>query len=187
MPAQGPGAPNYARNAPGWSIEMRNNYPIEDYIRDVQMWSMMTDLAPHQQWAALVHKLGGTARVLAQSMPIEAAFRGGNIDGVPYPPVPYLMQGLKRRFGVLDEETRWAAAEEYMSFKRKSGESINELITRFEMVREKAQRLGRIAENIPAIAQRMLIQFGPTPEELNQLLGPYGTRIPATEPEYQHM
>ena len=48
-----------------WSPEMERTYPFRNYVRDVLLWSMLTDLLPHQQAAAMVLRLKGAAGSLS--------------------------------------------------------------------------------------------------------------------------
>ena len=70
VPAGGPGGGggrdfNY-RIPPAWSPEQEHTYSFRAYMTDVSQWIMLTDLAPHQQAAALVMRLGGSAREMAR-------------------------------------------------------------------------------------------------------------------------
>ena len=49
---------NY-RIPPSWSPEDDSNYSFRAYMTDLSLWVMLTDLAPHQQCAAIIMRLGG--------------------------------------------------------------------------------------------------------------------------------
>ena len=55
-------------------------------------------------------------------------------------PVSYLITGLHQRFAPLDDEARIRATHKLLSFGRRSGQHIDNLILRFEMVRRPAPR-----------------------------------------------
>ena len=52
---------NY-RIPPAWSPEHDRTYSFRAYMTDISLWVMLTDLAPHQQTAAIIMRLGGQAR-----------------------------------------------------------------------------------------------------------------------------
>ena len=81
MPGLGGGSStenfNY-RIPPAWSPENDNNYSFRAYMTDISLWVMLTDLAPHQQCAAIIMRLGGQARELAR-MISPAGNRNGRL------------------------------------------------------------------------------------------------------------
>ena len=96
---------NY-RILPAWSPENDNNYSIRAYMADISLWVMLTDLAPHQQCAAIIMGLGGQARELARKISAQEIFTGGWRDGRLLDPVTYLLGALQLRFANLGEEAR---------------------------------------------------------------------------------
>ena len=50
------------RTLPRWGPEMESTYSLKTYITDLQLWSMMTDLAPYQQLAAVILRLSGATK-----------------------------------------------------------------------------------------------------------------------------
>ena len=52
---------NY-RVPPWWNPEHEREYSFRAYMTDLAIWVMLTDLQPHQQAAAIVMRLGGSAR-----------------------------------------------------------------------------------------------------------------------------
>ena len=52
------------RTPPRWGPEMEPRYSFKTYITDLQLWSMMTDLAPYQKVAAVILRLSGAAKDL---------------------------------------------------------------------------------------------------------------------------
>ena len=65
---------------------------------------------------------------------------GGIIGGIPLDPVSYILTVLAIRFAQLDDESRLQAMTELWAFDEHSGENINELLARFQVVREREQR-----------------------------------------------
>ena len=88
MPAGGGGGHRETthRVPPTWSPENDQTYSFRAYMTDISLWVMLTDLQPHQQCAAIVTRLGGSAREVARMIspqescvfaPIPARIRGG--------------------------------------------------------------------------------------------------------------
>ena len=153
---EGSSSTNY-RVPPTWSPEMERSYPFRSYVRDVLLWSMLTDLLPHQQAAAMVLRLKGAARSLVNMLSPEEILRGGEINGVAYQPVEFILKGLETRFARFDDEIRINAMLEMMNFRRKGHERINELVARFHEVRFRSITDGNLPktamarEEIPVI------------------------------------
>ena len=100
------------------------------------MWVLLTDLQPQQQAAAIVMRLQGGAREFARMITPQELMNGGLHNGVMVDPVTYVIAGLHARFSPLEEESRLSAMTEMMAFTRKPGESINAVLSRYEVVRQ---------------------------------------------------
>ena len=85
-----------------WSPEMEQTYSFRNYQQDVLIWCLTTDLQPHQQCAAVIQRLGGTARDLARQMTPAELLNGGMVNGAQVDPVSLLLDGLQQRFGMLE-------------------------------------------------------------------------------------
>ena len=64
-----------------------STYSFMAYMTDISLWVMLTDLAPHQQCAAIIMRLGGQARELARIISPQEIVTGGWRDGRPLDPV----------------------------------------------------------------------------------------------------
>ena len=143
-PAAGGQQANFMhRIPPAWSPDNDRNYSFRSYMTDISLWVMLTDLAPHQQAAAIIMRLGGQAREFARCMSPQEIIAGGWRGGVLYDPVTYLLGALQLRFANLEEETRLQSMTEMLAFARRQGEDINALLTRYEVVRQRAANEGR--------------------------------------------
>ena len=65
------------RIPPAWSPESEDHYSFRAYMTDITLWVMMTDLQPHQQCAAIVMRLGGSAREFARTITPQEIMFGG--------------------------------------------------------------------------------------------------------------
>jgi hypothetical protein len=68
---------------------------------------MLTDLQPAQQAAAIVMRLGGSARELVRSITPDEIMHGGQINGVQVDPVTYVVYGLQHALRCLMTNTDW--------------------------------------------------------------------------------
>ena len=64
--AAGPGSNFNYRIPPSWSPENDQSYSFRAFMTDISLWIMLTDLHPHQQCAAIIMRLGGSAREMAR-------------------------------------------------------------------------------------------------------------------------
>ena len=120
---------NY-RIPPAWSPENDSNYSFRAFRTDLSLWVMLTDLAPHQQCAAIIMRLGGQARELARMISPQEIVTGGWREGRLLDPVTYLLGALQLRFANLEEETRLQSMTEMLALARRTGENNNALLAR---------------------------------------------------------
>ena len=97
------------------------------------------DLEPPRQAAAVLGELRGSAQEFAREIPPNIIIQGGMVDGIHVDPLTYVVTHLADRFAVLGEESRLAAMTELMTFSRRQGETIDQLLSRFDLVRQRAQ------------------------------------------------
>ena len=107
MMAGGGAAEFNHRRPPSWGPEMERTYSFRAYITDIMHWVMLTDLLPHQQAAAILMRLTGSARELTRTMTGDEILNGAMYEGVYHDPVGYIIAGLRGRLGQLDEENDW--------------------------------------------------------------------------------
>ena len=169
MPAaqgQGRGENFSYRMPPAWSPEQDHSYSFRAYMTDLSLWVMLTDLAPHQQAAAIIMRLGGQARELARMISPQELMGGGVRNGQLLDPVTYLLGALQMRFSNLDEETRLLSMTEMLAFARRPGENINAMLARYEVVRQRAANEGRFVMSIEDCALQVLRAAGTHPNQL---------------------
>ena len=174
---------NY-RIPPAWSPENDTSYTFRAYMTDMSLWIMLTDLQPYQQAAAIVMKLGGTARELARMITPAELMHGGVRNGVALDPVTYLLGALQERFAALDEESRLASMTEMLAFSRRPGETINALLARYEIVRQRAATEGQFVMSIEGCALQILRACNVHPNQLMTLLQPFGGRMPNSDADF---
>ena len=175
------------RRPPSWGPEMERTYSYRAYVTDLMHWVMLTDLLPHQQAAAILMRLTGAARELTRTMTGDEILNGAMYEGGWHDPVGYILAGLRARFGQLDEETRLAAMTEMLAFIRHPNENINQLLDRFQLVRQRAEVEGNYVESVEGCALTLLRCCHVNPQQFLQYLEPFGGRLPATEEEMGEM
>ena len=84
------------------------------------------------------------------------------------------MTALQDRFAALDEETRLASMTEMLAFARRPGESINALLSRYEIVRMRAATEGQFVMSVEGCALQLLRACNIHPQQLFLTLQPFG-------------
>ena len=156
-------------------------------MTDLTLWIMLTDLQPHQQCAAVITRLDGTARAIGRMMTTFEITTGGVVNGVMVDPVTYLIHALHQRFSNLEEEGRLQSMTEMLAFERRPGESINSLIARYETVRQRAAIEGQLVISMEGCALQLCRAIGIRADQLPNYLQPFQGRFPQTENEFSQL
>ena len=133
-------AVNNSKTPPGWGVEQESTYPFNCWKRDLITWAHATDLDTDKQAHAVVLRLTGTARVLAQEIDPPVLPHGDMMDHndgngpVPTPGLAILVHRLHQRYGSQDIETQLKSVIEMMSFERMPGEPMDNALTRFDVL-----------------------------------------------------
>ena len=178
-----PGAPTQSsRLPPRW--EPASNVSFRSWTQDLMLWTISSDLQPHQQCALIISQLGGAARDVARTMTPNEVYAGGIVNGQEVDPITYLLHGLAQRFAPLDDELRLRATQDLLGFSRRGNESVDALISRFEIVRQRARLEGGGAVSIETASLMLLKAVGVSPEQFQALTQPFGLRLPNTDDEF---
>ena len=179
---------NY-RTPPYWSPDNEHVYSFRAYMVDISQWVMLTDLQPHQQAAAMVMRLGGAAREMGRMISPQEMFHGGALEpgGEVVDPVTYLLGSLHSRFSPLEEESSVTALCEMLAFQRRHGESVNALMVRYEVVRQRAALEGQFVMNVPGCSLQILRACNVSPQHLHILLQPFQGRLPTTDAQFNQL
>ena len=186
-PQGGGGAQPNMRMPPRWEPAMETTLPFRTWMQDLMLWTIVTDLTPPQQTAAIISQLGGPARELARTLTPDEVYNGGMVNGVRVDPVSFLLHGLSHRFAPLDEENRLRAVQDLLSFTRRQHETVDALVSRFDITRQLARREGGGALPMETAALILLRSCGVSSDQFQALTQPFGLRLPSTEPEFQQM
>ena len=90
----------------------------------------------------MVSQLGGAAREIARTLTPAEIYTGGTVGAQHLDPLAYLLHGLGSRFGPLDDEVRLRSAQDLLNFGQRAGESIDTILSRFDIVRQRARSDG---------------------------------------------
>ncbi|CAE8605145.1 unnamed protein product [Polarella glacialis] len=175
------------RTPPSWGPELEARYPFRHWSRDVLVWTILTDMDAARKAAAVILQLRGGAEELARGLPPQAIVAGGLINGVQADPMTFLMHSLSERYAQLGEETRLAAITELMTFQRNGHERIDDLITRFDIIRQRANDQGQMALSVQGLTWILLRACQVNDTQLMQLLAPMQGLFPGTEAEYSQL
>ena len=94
---------------------------------------------------------------------------------------------MRGRFGQLDEETRLAAMTEMLAFTRHPNESINMVLSRYDLVRGRARDEGNFVMSVEGAALQLLRACHVNPSQLRTLLQPLNNNLPRTEAEFRQL
>ncbi len=180
---------NY-RIPPQWGPEMEHAQPpyrFRAWCMDVRLWTMLTDLDPRQQCAAMIMRLTGHAWESARTLTRNEINNGGVLQGRRLDPVSFLMAGLAQRYAQLGDESRLAAMVEFQSFQRLQGEGINQLLDRYSIVRHRAEIEGNFVMSVEACCLQLLRCMHLSPQQFLQYLQPFGGRLPFNEDEFMEL
>jgi len=179
----GPGGHNH-RVPPPWGPNMEPRVCFRDWAWQVMVWSIYSDLDHRRKAAALVLQLRGGALQLVRSLPPQTLLLGGMVNGVATDPMTYIMHALSERYSRLGEETRLSAIAELFNFNRHGSERIDDLLTRFDVLRERAEADGQMQINIQGMVWLLLRACHVTDQQLMALLQPFGGLFPADAAQY---
>ncbi|CAE7255900.1 unnamed protein product [Symbiodinium microadriaticum] len=164
---------------------MAHRYPFRHWAQDVLTWSIAADGDPSRKAALLTMSLKGTAYEFCRTIPPMTLLHGGAINGHHVDPLTYVMHALAERFADLGEELRLTSITDLFNFARLGNERIDELITRFDLTRQRSFDLGQLTMSVTGLAYILLRACEVSDSQLMQLLLPLQGRFPNTEDEFQ--
>ena len=113
--------------------------------------------------------------------------RGGEMCGQHLEPVTYIVAGLQARFAQLDDESRLAAMTQLLAFQRQHGESINAVLMRYDLVRQRARQEGNFVMSWEGCSLQLMRALNVSSQQMIQFLQPFGSRLPSTEAEFDQL
>ena len=185
-PGDGHGG-GHNRDQPPAYDPANSRYNLRSWLTDLNLWICQTTRPLHSQAAAIVQQLQGTARIIGRQISVPELMNGGEVNGQWVDPVSYVVLALHNQFAQLETENQIIATNEYMAFHRRSNESINEVLARYEVVRHRAAEEGNFTMDITGCCMQIFRALHIDTARIVQLLRPFGGTFPQTEEQFQAM
>ena len=163
-----------SRMPPVWDPSNQAQYPFRRWSHDVLVWSVATEGDPARKAALLCMSLRGSAQELVRTLPPAVLVQGGRVNGAAV---------LAERFSALGEEVRLSAVTELLTFDRQGAESVDNIINRFDVVRQRAHDQGQLVMSITGLTWLLLRAIGVSDHQLLTLLAPFNGVFPQTDAE----
>ena len=177
------------REPPAWSPELNDEYPFRFWIQDIVTWCLMSSLREEQRGPAIELALGGAARNLVREMDMHVKMNGVDEQdangGVRHTDgVTYILRALQAHYGMDGQDLSLQTVDEWEDFRRQPGETIDQMVSRFEILR---YRVGREGVNPPwqQCANRLMRLSNVRGTLAVNLLSHFGGSLPRDEPGYQ--
>ena len=136
-------------------------------------------------WVA--SSLRGGELAFVETLPPQAIIHGGQINGVAVDSMTFLLHSLSERYSPLGEETRIKANHDLLNFAAERREKIDDLLTRFDIIRHRAETEGNLAMNVQTITEILIKACRLNSDQLMGLLEPTHGVPPATGQEYTNL
>ena len=179
--------PREHRGPPVWGPHMQDRFPFRTWTREVMLWSIREDMPVARKAAWVATNLRGGAKALIDTLPPQAIIHGGQINGQQVDPMTFILHSLSERYSPLGEETRMQATQDLLNFTAEPREKIDDLLTRFDIVRHRAETEGNLGMNIQTISELLLRACRLNEEQLLRMLEPTQGLPPRTDQEFTAM
>ena len=177
---------------PYWEPSLeRRGYPMRTWMQDIGIWATATELQEEQIAGVVVQRIGGVARDMLREMPLELLRNGRDevgADGVTVVHVTGLevvIRGLSRRFGQDELDAHVQSAVELLTFRRLSGETIDNVLSRYELVRNKALATQSMQLGVGVMSWLLLTHLEIPKAAWTTLLLRTDGRLPANDGEFR--
>lgn len=183
------------RIPPSWSPEQDKRYPYRLWMQDVQLWCAATDIPEERQAAVVALRVLGSAKSIVREIPPNLLIQGQDVPD-PNPALAaqgamvhqtgleVLLRSLNRRYGLLEQEVQINSISELFTFRKLSGETTDDVLSRFELTMHKAQAQGGVVMNEPAKAWMLLTTLNIHKDKWFLLLSPTQGALPNTPAQY---
>ena len=154
---------------------------------------MFTDLPERSQGPAVLLQLGGMAREIAMEMNPADIQNGALVDWedgngpILTSGLYILIYTLSKRFADLAVESSISAIQNLWNFSRRGGEAIDQILSRFEVTKKRANDQGNFQMGLSGEAWILLRALHIHPNSWTQFLAPCGGTLPTTDQQYREM
>ena len=168
---------------PAWSVERSSHYSLRSWISDLVLWSSATDMDVQRWGPVAALQVTGSARELVRELTPEVLSHG-IVDpqtGQHISGLMVLVQTLAQRYAPLEQEVSTKSVAEFMAFAKLPNESVDSMLVRFDVLRNRAAQRGGLALNSSGLAWVLLRALQLPPELMDRLLAPIGGQLPQNE------
>ena len=179
------------RNPPAWSPDIEAQYPFRHWVADVVTWCLSTDVEEPRKGPQIELALGGAARDFVREIPLQAKIHGSTVDlGDGNGPqqltgAAFILHSLAEHYMPLEEESNLRSLADLHGFVRLPGESVDTVLTRFEVIVQRARTRARIPLQNTHAAWMLLLALRIPTEYWVHLLTPFRGALPSTDTEYR--
>ena len=124
---------------------------------------------------------------MTREIPLDIIVHGGVLNNQQAAPTTYILNILAERYAQLGEESRLKAMTDIMTFNRRGNERIDDLLTRFDIIRQRAAGQGGVAINHEGLSWIILKACQPNDHQLLMLLQEFQGRYPANDAEFRRL
>ena len=171
---------------PSWCVERNHVYTLRSWISDLVLWASATELDPARHGPIAALQVQGSAKELIRELTPQQ-LQHGDIDpmtGQQLTGLMLLVTVLARRYAPLEAENTTKSIAEFLSFRRQPGETIDSLLVRFDILRNRAQNRAGFAVNLTGLTWLLLQSLGLGVEAWDRLLAPLGGQMPQNDVEF---
>ena len=168
---------------PAWSVERASHYSLRAWTSDLVLWAGATDLEPHRLGPIAALQISGSAKELVREIGPDM-LANGMVDpqtGQHISGLMVLVRTLAQRYAPLDAEVSTRSVSAFLNFQILPGESIDEVLVRFDVLRNRATLRGGLGINSSGLAWLLLKALGLSADFWDRLLQPLGGNLPADE------
>ena len=170
---------------PAWSPADHASYSFRSWVRDIGAWAIATDLPAEQQGAAVILRLGGTARAMCAEIEPQIVTNGtyDDVDGVlvPITGLEFIVRGLSRKYVPLAAANSVKAISDMMTFGHRGGENVDDVLSRFDILKQRVRNAAGLDPGPSGFAWMLLIGMRIPTDEWLTLLIPFQGVLPGTE------
>ena len=168
---------------PAWSVERSEHYSLRAWVSDLILWSTATDLEAHRLGPIAALQVNGSARELVRELTpdqlangVQDPQNGQHITGLML-----LVRTLIQRYAPLDNEISTKAVSEFLQFARMPGESVDSVLVRFDVLRNRAAQRGGLGLNHTGLSWILFRALNLPPELMDRALSPFNGQLPQNE------
>ena len=174
---------------PSWCCERAHIYSLRAWLSDLSLWTASTDVEAYRQGPLTALQISGAARELVREI-APHVLRDGIADpqtGNHVPGVMVLARTLAERYAPLETELQTQSMSELMSFCKIHSESVDQCLTRFDVLRHRAHQRAGLNMTPQGLSWLLLNGFKLRPDMWDRILAANDGHLPDTEQQFRQM